>query len=446
MKEYGYLWELAIILASTKLFGLITKKLKMPQVVGALLAGLIFGPALLGNILSHYTVGGYNLAQFTLVESDFIKMLAELGVIVLMFNAGLGTDINELKKCGKASFVIALLGVIVPLGAGGGFTYWFFKEGYIKAIPDTSMFLQAVFIGVILTATSVSITVETLQEIGKLKTVSGNAILGAAIIDDILGIVALTVITSVGDKSGNSTSIGFVLIKIILFFVFVGVFGLITTKVFTKWMNRDKKLMHRHVVAAFVICLIMSFLAEFIFGVADITGAFFAGVILSMTSREQYIASKFDVIGYLFLSPIFFASIGMQVDGKQLATMGISVLIYAIILTIIAIITKIVGCGLGAKVCGYNNYRSLRIGVGMISRGEVALIVANKGIEASLMPKELVAPIIVVVLITTIVTPIILKPVFMKTGPNAGDKKIESKLLNAYEKRIKNKLKNIYSE
>lgn len=441
MKEYGYLWELAIILATTKLFGLITKKIKMPQVVGALLAGLVFGPAFLGSILSHFTVGGVNLAQFTLVESDFIRMLAELGVIVLMFNAGLGTDINELKKCGKASFVIALLGVIVPLVVGGGFSYLFFEAGYIKSLPGTSLFLQAVFIGVILTATSVSITVETLQELGKLKTVSGNAILGAAIIDDILGIVALTLITSVGGKGGHGGSVGLVLLKIVLFFVFVVVFGFIASKLFARWLDRDQKVMHRHVVGAFVLCLVMSFLAEFCFGVADITGAFFAGVILSLTGRSHYIASKFDVIGYLFLSPIFFASIGMQVDGKQLASMGVGVLVFAVLLTIIAILTKVVGCGVGAKLCGYNNYRSLRIGVGMISRGEVALIVANKGLEASLMPKELVAPVIVVVLITTIVTPIILKPVFMRTGPNAVDPIVESRLLTAYEKRIKNKIK-----
>ncbi len=448
MKEYGYLWELALILGSTKMFGLITKKLKMPQVVGALFAGLIFGPAVLGNILSNFNVGGFNLAEFTLRETDFIKMLAEIGVIVLMFNAGLGTDLNELKKCGKSAFLIALLGVLVPLSVGCGFTYWFFKEGWIHSLPGTSTFMQAVFIGVILTATSVSITVETLQEMGKLKTVSGNAILGAAIIDDILGIVALTVITSLGAKgsSGGTGELAFVLIKICMFFVFVMLFGLITSKLFTKWMDRDKKGMHRHVIGAFVICLIMSFLAEFVFGVADITGAFFAGVILSLTHREQFLASKFDVIGYLFLSPIFFASIGMQVDGKQLSHMGIAVVIYAIAITVIAVATKIVGCGLGAKICRYNNYRSLRIGVGMISRGEVALIVANKGIEAGLMPKELVAPIIVMVLFTTIITPIILKPVFLKTGPNAISDQMDSELASTYEKRVVEKKKNILSE
>lgn len=436
MEGYSFLWELALILGSTKLFGLITKKFNMPQVVGALLAGLLLGPAVLGNIVGSASIGGFQLSQLVLHESTFIKTLAEIGVIVLMFNAGLGTDINELKKCGLSSFIIAALGVVVPLVGGGAFTYWFFQEGWINSMPNTSTFLQAVFIGVILTATSVSITVETLQELGKLKTSSGNAILGAAIIDDILGIIALTIVTSFATKGGaNQPPMGLVLLKIVLFFVFVAVFGFIVYKLFKLWMKRDKKVMHRHVIGAFVICLLMAFCAEAFFGVADITGAFFAGVIISMTQKDQFIASKFDVIGYLFLSPVFFASIGMQVDGKAVSSMGTMIIVYAVLLTLIAIVTKVVGCGGGAKLCKYNNYQSLRIGVGMISRGEVALIVANKGIEANLMSKELVAPVILVVLITTIITPIILKPVFMNFGPNAVHGNWDTRLARNYEQR-----------
>ena len=224
MEEYGYLWQLALILASTKLFGLVTKRFKMPQVVGALLAGLILGPAILGNLLNGVMVGGHDLGALTLYQTPFIDHMAEIGVIVLMFCAGLETDINELKKCGLASFVIAVLGVIVPLIGGGLFTYWFLEAGWIEPAKASSLFMQAVFVGVILTATSVSITVETLQEMGKLKTASGNAILGAAIIDDILGIIALTIVISLGGKSGKgaeTTPLGIVLLKIVLFFVFV---------------------------------------------------------------------------------------------------------------------------------------------------------------------------------------------------------------------------------
>ena len=331
-----------------------------------------------------------------------------------------------------------MLGVIVPLIGGGAFTYWFLEEGWIDPSKSASLFMQAVFVGVILTATSVSITVETLQEMGKLKTASGNAILGAAIIDDILGIIALTIVISLGAKGGSgseSTPLGIVLLKIVLFFVFVAVFGYIIYKLYKKWCEHDGKGMHRHAIMAFVICLLMSFAAEYFFGVADITGAFFAGVIISMTQKDQFIASKFDVIAYMLLSPIFFASIGLKVDGKAVASMSLLIVVYAVALTIIAIITKVIGCGLGAKVCGYKNYQCMRIGVGMISRGEVALIVANKGIEAGLMSSELVAPVIIVVIATTIITPIILKPVFMRSGNNGVDVVQESKLVDNIEQR-----------
>ena len=388
--DYKFLLDIAIILASTKILGLFTKKVNMPQVVGALLAGVILGPACVG----------------VLTETDMIQNMAELGVIVLMFCAGMETDIEELKRSGKASFVIALLGVIVPLVVGGGVAYLFINNGYIDTSDVTSsVFLQSVFIGVILTATSVSITVETLKELGKLKTKSGNAILGAAIIDDILGIIALTIVTSLADTSVN---IAVVLFKIVLFFVFCGVVGVIVYYAFKKWCEISGKGMHRHAIIAFVICLVMAFCAEHFFGVADITGAFFAGLIISMTQKDQFIASKFDVLSYLLLSPIFFASIGLKVE---LPKMGPAIIAFAAVITIVALLTKIIGCGLGAKVCGYKNYQALRIGVGMISRGEVALIVASKGAAVGLMSNNIMGPIIIVVVITTIITPILLKPV-----------------------------------
>ena len=258
MEEYGYLWQLALILMSTKFLGLLTKRYKMPQVVGALLAGLLLGPAVLGNLLSGVVIGGHHLENLALHQTDFIEHLSEIGVIVLMFCAGLETDINELKKCGKASFIIAVLGVIVPLIGGGAFTYCFLEEGWIEASPDSSLFIQAVFVGVVLTATSVSITVETLQEMGKVKTSSGNGILGAAIIDDILGIIVLTIVTSLGGgkaTAGDSAPLWLVLLKIALFFVFVAIFGYIVYKFFKCWRQRDGKGKHSHASMAIVICL-----------------------------------------------------------------------------------------------------------------------------------------------------------------------------------------------
>ena len=403
MDAYRYLLDLAIILLSTKVLGLLTKKVQMPQVVGALLAGLILGPA------------GFGL----LTETSFIHEVAEIGVIVLMFSAGMETDIKELKASGKASFIIALFGVLVPL-AGGYAVAWFFnKPGAIESDVTSPVFLQNIFIGVILTATSVSITVETLKELGKLKTRSGNAILGAAIIDDVLGIIALTIVTSMAD---DSVSLGIVLLKIVGFFAFSGIIGLIFYKMYKKWVDEAEKELHRHTIIAFV--------AEEVFGVADITGAYIAGLIISNVQRSTYLESKFDTMSYLLLSPVFFASIGLKV---KLPKMSMTIIAFAVVLTIVAVITKIIGCGLGAKVCGYKNYQVKRIGVGMISRGEVALIVASKGAALGLMSSALLGPIIVVVVITTIITPIMLKVVFAPgTAPAAEQIVPESERVKSY--------------
>lgn len=384
MLSYEFLFDLALILISTKLFGLITKKVRMPQVVGALVAGVILGPAVL-NVLS---------------ETEFIQKLAELGVIVLMFTSGLETDINQLKKTGKASFIIAVLGVIIPL-VGGFFIASIFNKG-----NDVNAILQNVFIGIILTATSVSITVETLKEMGKLKTRAGNAILGAAIIDDILGIIALTITTSLADPSIN---VIIVLAKIVMFFIFAGLAGYLFHWAFIKLDERYQRDLRRFVIFAFVFCLLLSFSAEEFFGVADITGAFIAGLVISDSNRSNYLNSRFETLSYMLLSPIFFASIGIKV---QLTAMTKTIFIFAILLLIVAILSKVFGCALGAKLCKYSNRESIQIGTGMISRGEVALIVANKGIAMGLMLPEFLAPVVIVVVVTTIVTPILLKVVF----------------------------------
>lgn len=362
----------------------------MPQVVGALLAGLILGPACLG----------------VLKGTEFIHQVSEIGVIVLMFCAGLETDIQELKRTGKASFIIAFLGVLVPLAGGFGIAWIFNRPGMIESTATASIMLQNIFIGVILTATSVSITVETLKEMGKLNTKAGNAILGAAIIDDILGIIALTIITSLADSSVN---VWMVFVKILGFFVFVGVGGYLIHTLFQKWVKGYERDLRRFVIIAFVICLIFSYCAEKFFGVADITGAFFAGLIITNTTHTNYIERRFGILSYILLSPVFFASIGIQVE---LPKMDAMILLFAVLLVIVAVLTKVVGCGLGAKLCHYSNQDALRIGMGMVSRGEVALIVASKGNAVGLMSPSLLGPVVVVVVITTIISPVLLKMTF----------------------------------
>ena len=390
METCSFLLYLALILLCTKVLGLITRRAHMPQVVGALLAGLILGPGIL-NIIP---------------QTEYLTQTAEIGVVILMFCAGMETDVKELKKCGKAAMIIAFIGVVVPL-AGGFATAWFFnRPGMIESTADTSLVLQNIFIGVILTATSVSTTVETLKELGKLNSRAGNAILGAAVIDDILGIIALTVITSMADPA---VKLWLVLLKIVGFFVFSIVAGFLFYKFFSYYSNRTKNGLQRYVIISFVFCLLMSYVAEEFFGVADITGAYVAGLVVSMIQKEHYLESRFSVLSYVYLSPIFFASIGLKV---HLPKMSSAIILFAVVLTVVAILTKVVGCGLGAKLCRYTGKESLQIGVGMVSRGEVALIVASKGEALGLMGTQLMGPVVIVVIITTIIAPILLKPVF----------------------------------
>ncbi|MCM0650966.1 cation:proton antiporter [Clostridium swellfunianum] len=390
MISINFLLDIAIILLSTKALGLITKKVHMPQVVGALLAGIIFGPAML------------NLVH----ETEFISNLSELGVIVLMFAAGIETDIKELKKCGKASFIIALIGVIVPLLGGYIVASVYTGDWGISNLASPA-FLRNVFIGVILTATSVSITVETLQELGKLKTSSGTAIMGAAVIDDIMGIVILTIITGTADSNVN---LAVVLLKIAAFFVFAGICGFIFYKAFN-WLCITQGQKRRIPIMAFVFCLLLAFISEEWFGVADITGAYAAGIVLANTIHSKYISQKFEVVSYMLLSPIFFAAVGLKIT---VTSMDKNMIIFTGVLLLVAVLTKVIGCGLGAKMCGYSKDESLKIGIGMISRGEVALIVANKGASVGLMEDKFFAPIILIVIITTLVTPILLKIVYSK--------------------------------
>ena len=381
--SYKYLLDIALILLSTKLLGLVTRRFNLPQVVGALLAGVILGPSVL-NILH---------------ETNFITRMAELGVIVLMFTAGLESDISKLKSTGKHSFIIALLGVIIPL-VGGTIVAYIFNDGSLTTVSEL---LQNVFIGTILTATSVSITVETLKELGKISEKSANVILGAAVIDDVLGILVLTLVSSLADSSIN---IWIVIIKILGFLAFSLVIGYLLYVFFDKWISKYDIDKRRFVIGAFVICLLLSFLAEEFFGVADITGAFIAGVILSKNKETSYIANRFDIISYMLLSPIFFASIGINMT---IPKMSISVVVMTIVLIIVAILTKSIGCGIGAKLGGYSNCEVIQIGIGMISRGEVALIVANKGMKLGIMNSYFLPSIIIMVIITTIITPILLK-------------------------------------
>lgn len=390
MESYRFLLVLGIILLSTKVLGLLSERVHMPQVVGALLAGILLGPSVLGMVS----------------ETDFLTKTSEIGVIILMFSAGLDTELKELRKTGIASFIIALIGVIVPLVGGYACYEVFFGSG-----ADPERVLKGLFIGVVLTATSVSITVETLREMGRLHGKVGTAILGAAVIDDVLGLIALTVLSAFTDES---VRIHVVLGRIGLFFLFVGIVGFVAHKIFAR-MDMAWGEKRRVAIGGLVFCLFMSYLSEVLFGIADITGAYFAGLILCNIMRTRsYIAKKLTVISYMFFSPVFFASIGIK---TELTGMSGKLFVFSVVLLVVAILTKILGCGLGAKACGFRMHEALSVGVGMVSRGEVALIVAQKGAQAGLVDEHMFPAIVLVVIVTTLITPILLKLVMRHDPP-----------------------------
>ena len=391
MASYHYLLDIALILLGTKAFGLFTRKLRMPAVVGALIAGILLGPAIL------------NWVQ----PSDLISSLSEIGVIVLMFGAGLETSITDLRKAGLKALVIAVLGVLVPLVLG------YLVASFYNVGPQA--WIGNLFLGVILTATSVGITVETLKEMGAMKTTSGNAILAAAVIDDVLGIVALTVVSGLAD---SSVDVGMVLLKIVLFFVFAVIIGIVLHKVFAWWFDHDSRGgLQRYSIISFAFALIMAYVSEEFFGVADITGSFVAGLIISGTSQCAYVTKRIGTLSYLLISPVFFASIGLKLEPLNFSG---EVLILNLLLCIVALVSKIVGCGLGALLCHYSKSQSMRIGCGMVSRGEVALIVANRGMALGIFPSFFVTPVLLCVVFTTVITPILLKVVYKKI-PNDPD-------------------------
>lgn len=387
METYLVFKDLAIIILFAKFFGILARKCKAPQVVGEIIAGLVIGPCLLG------------LVQ----QSDFLLQMAEIGVILLMFSAGLETDLKELLKTGPIAFLIACAGVFIPL-LGGTLLYMGF---YGAAAIGTEEFYKAVFIGCILTATSVSITVQALREMGKLKGRVGTTILSAAIIDDIIGIIVLTVV--IGFKNPESDP-KMVVVNTVLFFVFAIIIGFISYKIFKKV---DARYPHtrRIPIIGLAFCLAMAFIAEKYFGIADITGAYVAGIILCNVHDSEYIAEKMDINSYMLFGPVFFASIGLKTNIDNLT---VSIFIFSICFVIVGLIGKIVGCGLMAKLCKFDFEDSLKIGIGMMTRGEVALIVAQKGLAVGLLSPVYFTSVIFLIIISSISTPLLLKVLYAR--------------------------------
>ncbi len=387
MESYVVFKDLAIIIIAAKFFGILARKCKAPQVVGEIIAGLIIGPSILGLVN----------------QSDFLIEMAEIGVIILMFSAGLETDLKDLMKTGPIAALIACAGVFIPLVCGA----LLYMAFYGAAPWGSEGFYKAVFVGTILTATSVSITVEALKEMGKLKGKVGTTILSAAIIDDVIGIIVLTFV--MGFKSPDSNPLS-VVVNTVLFFIFAIVVGFICYKIFKMVDNRYPHT-RRIPIAGLALCLAMAYIAERYFGIADITGAYVAGIILCSIRDSEYIASKMDTNSYILFGPVFFASIGLKTN---LESLNASILIFSVAFVAVGLIAKIIGCGLMARICKFSMSDSLKIGVGMMTRGEVALIVSQKGLSVGLLTPVYFTSVILLIIISSIFTPIILKLLYAK--------------------------------
>ena len=393
MDTLEILKNLAIIIIAAKFFGLVARKLKAPQVAGEIVAGLLIGPSV------------FNLVK----ADDFLSGMAEIGVILLMFSAGLETDMQKLKKSGIKATILACAGVAFPL-ALGTILYMCF---YGFAAPGSKTFMEALFIGTILTATSVSITVQVLRELGKISTDVGITIMSAAIIDDVIGIVVLTAVLGLKDPSANLTM---VCVKTVLFFALSIVSGIIIYKAMKvlvkRWPHK-----RRIPIIGLALAFVMAYVADKYFGVADITGAYVAGIILSSLTDSKYIVRKMDINSYMIFGPVFFASIGLSTN---LRTVDATILLFSLAFVAVGLVGKVAGCGFVAKLLRYNSSDCLKIGVGMMTRGEVALIVAQRGLKAKIIDSRYFTAVILLIIISSILTPIFMKLIYASDEKKSG--------------------------
>lgn len=427
------LLPLALILLLSKLLQMGCKRVKMPQVVGMLLAGIIIAfidkiPCI--NLLNDSARAG-------------IKFLAEIGVVLIMFSAGLGTNLNSIKSSGVSAIVVTSLGVIVPMGLGFLVAGLFNGFGGTITLEDgltVSKTWSNLFYGVILTATSVSVTVATLKEMHRLNGKAGTIIISAAILDDIIGVIVLSVVLSLsGAGSSGENTLGSlmcsndvvaVFLNVLFFFIFTIAIGVGIHYLF-KYLNKKKPHTRRLPIFGLAFCFFMAFASEKFFGVADITGAYFAGLALAgighhinpirdvlADDTSDYIERKSDVLSYMIFSPIFFANVGINADFSGLKATMIG---FGCCYILAGLLGKVLGCGIGAKITGNHLKDSIRIGIGMMARAEVALICANKGIDAGLVDSGMSTFIVIMIIVSSFVTPLILKLTYKNENPVKED-------------------------
>ncbi|MEK3880339.1 MULTISPECIES: cation:proton antiporter [unclassified Paenibacillus] len=373
-----FILYLLLILLFTKLAGDLSVRLGQPAVLGKLLVGILLGPAVLGWVQP----GG------------FIHYMSEIGVLLLMFIAGLETDLKQLRENWKSALAVAVGGILLPFIGGYGIGAWF---GFADH--------NALFLGVILSATSVSISVQVLKEMDRLNSPEGSTILGAAVIDDILVVILLAVLMSFFG-TGSDISIPLLIGKKLLFFAVAILAGWLAVPRLLRWLA-PLRVTEAVMTAALVILFAYAYFAERM-GMAGIIGAFAAGIAIAQTSFKQVVESKVEPIAYTLFVPVFFVSIGLSVSFEGLG----SHILFVVVLSLFAILAKWLGGGIGARLTGFNTRSSFIIGAGMISRGEVALIIAATGLSSGLLQPEYFTGVIIAVIVTTLVTPPLLKGMF----------------------------------
>jgi Kef-type K+ transport system membrane component KefB len=386
------IFVLVIIITGAKAGGWLANRLRQPAVLGELLTGLLLGPSLL-NLMGWPILANPDEPHL-LTETLF--ELADLGVVCLVFLAGLEIDAHEMRLTGQVSTFVGMSGVFLTLALGGVAALLFGYQGQ-----------AAIFIGMILAATSVSISAQTLLELGLLRSREGLTLLGAAVIDDVLVILLLATFTALAGRSGPG-AVTTALLKMVAYLSLAALVGFFLLPRLAEWVRRQPV---SEGLATLVLVVILTFAwsAEVVGGLAAITGAFIAGVGFGRSRLRDEIERNMHTITYALFVPVFFVSIGLKANVHVLS--GPDVL-FALALLLVAVLSKVVGCGLGARLGGFTHRESLRVGVGMICRGEVQLIVASLGVEAGLIKTELFAAITLIVLATTLVTPLLLRLTF----------------------------------
>ena len=375
-----FLGMLVVILFATLIGGQFSARLKLPAIVGELLAGIIIGPVV------------FNLVQ----PSEIIKVFSDIGVIFLMFLAGLDSDIKTLKKLLRPSILVAAFGMIVPI-----------ITAYATGIFFNFSQVESLFLGLTFSATSVSISVAVLQEMGRLKGKEGMTILGAAVADDLLSILLLSIVSGLTGVSEQGSSMGknfivslFIQVAFLILLIFLSVY------VIPRLIGLSQRLTLPvpETLVAMIIVLLSSWGAEKV-GLSNVIGAFFAGLALNHTSAQKTLKKNFTVISYSSFIPVFFVSIGLDMSIKGI----LHDFILFIVLVIGGIFSKLVGAGLGAKIAGFSNSSSLLVGNGMVSRGEMALVVAQIGLTNHLLAPAVYSTVIGAIIMTTVISPFLLK-------------------------------------